>query len=124
MSQYFHIANNTKKEYLNDHAFHDIGLVGGHGVDFGSIFSSSFGSLQLLAILLSGDISFGDRDTPGFAGEWQGDSIAMYGDWGNEVEYERVLNGYTDITPRLLADLVQRKFWKERLAESAVSSNE
>jgi hypothetical protein len=113
MSQYFHIANNTKKEYLNDHAFHRFDLVGGHGIDFGSILGTPFGSLQLLGLLLSSDVSFGTRPNPEFAGEWQGDSIGMYGDWGSEVDYERVCEEYTDITPRLLSELMTTPFWRD-----------
>lgn len=67
MSQYFHIANNTKREYLNDHDLNN-------GIDFGSILGARFGSLQLLALLLASDVSYGSRDNPSFIGEWQGDS--------------------------------------------------
>ena len=122
MSQYFHIANNTKKEYLSDHAFGDAGFNGGHGgIDFGSMISNPFGTLKLLALLLASDVSYGGRPNPNFAGEWQGDNIALYGDWGSEIEYERVCKTYTDITPRLIQSLLKMPFWKAYM-ESALGS--
>ena len=113
MSQYFHIANNTKKQYLSDH---DMKPAGG-GIDFSSICGARFGSLQLLALLLSSDVSYGDRVSPPFCGEWQGDSIGMYGDWGSETEYEKISSEYTNVTPQLMAALMAIPYWNKYILE-------
>lgn len=115
MGVYWHIANDTKRQFLHDHQFHRIGQVGGHGVDFGSILSTPFGSLQLLALLLASDVSFGERETPDFTGEWRGDRIGFYSDAADSVHYERVCEEYEDITPRLLQSLLTSPHWKEHM---------
>ncbi len=122
MGQYFHIVNNTKKEYLHDHKFHDIGLVGGHGIKWGEIVFGNFTSLQLLAILISSDTSFGSRQNPSFTGDWGGDSISLYGDNSAEIEFERVCKEYTDITPKLLTELMKLSYWRDMIVQTGTQS--
>jgi hypothetical protein len=98
---------------LNDHVFHDFTEYPSHGINWGEIaFCRGIGSLQLLAILISTDMSYGDRQAPSFTGEWMGDRIAMVGDY-DDCEWKRI-SDYEDITHRLVPELLKMPYWKER----------
>lgn len=114
MGQYFNIANNTTKEYLYDHKIGDH-IKGFHGIKWGEIAFNRFGSLQLLAILIATDTSFGDRTNLSFTGRWAGHEIGMYGDYTSGKKYEEISQEYKDITDDLMRELLSIPYWKEFL---------
>lgn len=117
MGQYFHIASDTAKEYLNDHRISDA-IKGFHGIKWGEITFNTFGSLQLLSILITTDTAFGERENPSFTGRWLGHQIGMYGDYTSEGHWDKICEEYTDITPMLMEELLKMDWWREFLTKS------
>ena len=109
MSQYFYIVNQTKKQFLLNH---EVGPL--HGVNWGEIVFDRVGVLQLFAILISTNMTYGERRAPSFTGGWIGDRVLLMGDNSHEYEAANGLDDFEDITSRLLNELDSDHFWKER----------
>jgi hypothetical protein len=86
MGQYFKVINKTKKEFINPHTF-------GNGLKLWEIVASGKGVMQGLALLLAeGHIEYNKENAEPIPstiiGRWQGDSIAIVGDYAKSGLYD------------------------------------
>ena len=85
MGQYFKVINKTKKEFINPHTF-------GNGLKLWEIVASGKGVMQGLGLLLAeGHIEYNKKYEPipsTIIGRWQGDSIAIVGDYAKSGLYD------------------------------------
>ena len=86
MGQYFKVINKTKKEFINPHTF-------GNGLKLWEIVASSKGVMQGLGLLLAeGHIEYNKENAEPIPstiiGRWQGDSIAIVGDYAKSGLYD------------------------------------
>lgn len=121
MGQYFKVINKTKKEFINPHTF-------GNGLKLWEIVASGSGVLQGLGLLLAeGHIEYNKKYEPipsTIIGRWQGDSIAIVGDYAKSGLYDmcededgKPKNGWKDISIPTYRTLLKDTWIGSRKAE-------